>query len=241
MCRVINATVSVIQQSSVQLEPAGIGLSLAVGQIADPINDMVERLSNILVMSIASLGVQELAYEISITIVPQILAVLLLLLSVLVWFKITRVLKLQRILMSVMVIASIARFCLPISSMANEFLQETFFEDKIIEANEKLTASTADIDKLEDVTVPKLDGFIGTIGNSASYIKEKSVDFKNTIQVIIENKSVIIENLLRLTFLYLGIFVIQVLVLPLLIFWFLMRIVNSLFLGSTVTTMGLPL
>lgn len=241
VCRVINATVSVIQQSSVQLEPAGIGLSLAVGQIADPINDMVERLSNILVMSIASLGVQELAYEISITIVPQILAVLLLLLSVLVWFKITRVLKLQRILMSVMVIASIARFCLPISSMANEFLQETFFEDKIIEANEKLTASTADIDKLEDVTVPKLDGFIGTIGNSASYIKEKSVDFKNTIQVIIENKSVIIENLLRLTFLYLGIFVIQVLVLPLLIFWFLMRIVNSLFLGSTVTTMGLPL
>jgi hypothetical protein len=238
VCRVVNATVSVIQQSSVQLEPAGIGLSLAVGQIVDPINDMVERLSNVLVMSIASLGVQELAYEISITIVPQILSVLLLILSVLVWFKNARVFKLQRILMSVLVIASIARFCLPISSMANEFLQETFFEDKIIEANDKLTASTADIDKLEDVTVPKVDGFLGTIGNSASYIKEKSVDFKDTIQVIMKNKGVIVENLLRLTFLYLGIFVIQVLVLPLLIFWFLMRIVNSLFLGTTMTTMG---
>lgn len=235
ICRVINATVSVIQESSVQLEPAGIGLSLAVGQIADPINDMVERLSNVLVMSIASLGVQELAYEISITIVPQTLAAFLLTLSVLVWFKNTRVLKLQRILMSVMVIASIARFCLPVSAVANEFLQETFFEDKIIEANQKLTASTADIDKLEDISVPKLDGFIGTIGNSASYIKEKSVDFKNTIQAIMENKGVIVENMLRLTFLYLGIFVIQVLVLPLLIFWFLMRIVNSLFLGSTMT------
>jgi hypothetical protein len=238
ICRVINATVSVIQESSVQLEPAGIGLSLAVGQIADPINDMVERLSNVLVMSIASLGVQELAYEISITIVPQTLAAFLLTLSVLVWFKNTRVLKLQRILMSVMVIASIARFCLPVSAVANEFLQETFFEDKIIEANQKLTASTADIDKLEDISVPKLDGFIGTIGNSASYIKEKSVDFKNTIQAIMENKGVIVENMLRLTFLYLGIFVIQVLVLPLLIFWFLMRIVNSLFLGSTMTAAG---
>jgi hypothetical protein len=238
VCRVVNATVSVIQQSSVQLEPAGIGLSLAVGQIVDPINDMVERLSNVLVMSIASLGVQELAYVISITVVPQILAVLLLILSVLLWFKNTRVLKLQRILMSVLVIASIARFCLPIASMANEFLQETFFEDKIIEANDKLTASTADIDKLEDVTVPKVDGFFGTIGNSASYLKEKSVDFKDTIQVIMKNKAVIVENLLRLTFLYLGIFVIQVLVLPLLIFWFLMRIVNSLFLGTAMTTMG---
>lgn len=238
VCRVINATVSVIKESSVQLEPAGIGLSLAVGQIADPINDMVERLSNVLVMSIASLGVQELAYEISITIVPQILAVLLLFLSVLIWFKNARVLKLQKILMSVLVIASIARFCLPISSMANEFLQEHFFEDKIIEANAKLTASTADIDKLEDVTVPKLDGFLGTIGNSASYLKEKSVDFKNTIQVIMENKGVIVENLLRLTFLYLGVFVIQVLVFPLLVFWFLMRMVNSLFLGTAMTTMG---
>jgi hypothetical protein len=236
--RIINATVSVIQESNVQLEPAGIGMSLAIGQIVDPINDMVERLSNVLVMSIASLGVQELAYEISITIVPQILAVFLFVLSLLVWFKNERVFKLQKVIMSVLVIAAIARFCLPISSMANEFLQETFFEDKIIEANEKLTASTADLNKLEDIDVPKIEGFMGTIGNSASYIKDKTVDFKNTVQVIMENKGVIIENLLRLTFLYLGIFIIQVLVLPLLIFWLLMRMVNSLFLTTTMTTMG---
>jgi hypothetical protein len=179
-----------------------------------------------------------LAYEISITIVAQILAVFLFVLSLLVWFKNERVFKLQKVIMSVLVIAAIARFCLPISSMANEFLQETFFEDKIIEANEKLTASTADLNKLEDIDVPKIEGFMGTIGNSASYIKDKTVDFKNTVQVIMENKGVIIENLLRLTFLYLGIFIIQVLVLPLLIFWLLMRMVNSLFLTTTMTTMG---
>ncbi len=54
VCRVINATVSVIQESSVQLEPAGIGLSLAVGQIIDPINDMAERLSNVLVKTLGT-------------------------------------------------------------------------------------------------------------------------------------------------------------------------------------------
>lgn len=236
VCRVINATVSVIQESSLQLEPAGIGLSLAVGQIVDPINDMVERLSNVLVMSIASLGVQELAYAISLTIVPQILAILLLSLSVLVWFENTRVLKLQRILLSVLVIAAIARFCLPVSSVVNEFLQETFFEEKIVAANEKLSASTVDIDRLQDVSMPKLDGFWQTIGGGAFYIKEKSVDFKNTIEVIMDNKGAIVENLLRLTFLYLGIFVIQVLVVPLLMFWFVMRVVNSLFPGATTIT-----
>ncbi len=236
VCRIINATVSVIQESSLQLEPAGIGLSLAVGQIVDPINDMVERLSNVLVMSITSLGVQELAYEISITIVPQILAVLLFILSCLVWIKTSRILKVQRILVSVLIIASIARFCLPISSFANEFLQRTFFEDKIIEANEKLTASTADMDKLENISVPESDGLLGTIGNSATYLKEKSEGFTNTIQIFMENKGTIVENLLRLTFLYVGIFVIQVLILPLLIFWLLMKLVSALFLSTTITT-----
>lgn len=240
VCRVINATVSVIKESSLELEPAGIGLSLAIGQVVDPINDMVERLSNVLVMSITSLGVQELAYEISLTLVPLILAVILFMLSLLVWFKNERVLTLQRILLSVLIIASIARFCLPLSSMANVFLQKTFFEDKIIEANEKLTNSTANLDRLKDVQLPRYDGVIGTIENSASYLKEKSINFKTAIKTTIENKGIIVENLLKLTFLYFGIFMIQVLILPLLIFWFLMKIVNALFLTTTMTTMKFP-
>lgn len=237
VCRVINATVSIIRESSLELEPAGIGLSLAIGQIVDPINDMVERLSNVLVMSITSLGVQELAYEISLTLVPLILAAILFMLSLLVWFKNERLLKLQRLLLSVLVIASIARFCLPLSSMANEFLQKSFFEDKIIEANAKLTNSTANLDTLKDVQLPRYDGVIGTIENSASYLKEKSMHFKTAIKTTIENKGIIVENLLNLTFLYFGIFMIQVLILPLLIFWFLMKIVNALFLTTTITTM----
>jgi hypothetical protein len=39
----------------------------------------------------------------------------------------------------------------------------------------------------------------------------------------------IIENLITLTFLYVGIFLIQVIVLPLLSFWVLVKMVNSLF------------
>lgn len=239
VCRVINATVSVIKESSLELEPAGIGLSLAIGQIVDPINDMVERLSNVLVMSITSLGVQELAYEISITLVPPILAVFLFILSILVWFKSERVLKLQRVLMGVLIIASIARFCLPLSSMANDFLQKTFFEDKIIEANDRLSSSTADLDTLKEVQLPKYDGVLGTIENSASYLKEKSMNFKRAIEITMDNKGIIIENLLKLTFLYFGIFMIQVLILPVLIFWLLMKIVNALFITTTMATMSL--
>jgi hypothetical protein len=235
VCRIINATVSVIKESSLEVEPAGIGLSLAIGQIVDPINDMVERLSDVLVMSITSLGVQELLYEISVTLVPSIMAVVLLLLSLLVWLENDRLVKVQKILINVLVIASIARFCLPVSSIANQFLQDHFFEDKIVKANAELARGTVDLGQLNDVHLPKYDGIIGTIENGTSYLKQKTIDFKRAIEITIENNGLIIENLLRLTFLYLGVFVIQVLVLPLLIFWFMMKIVNVLFISAAVT------
>ncbi len=236
VCRVINGTVSVIQESSIQLEPAGIGLALAVGQIVDPINDMVERLSDVLVLSIATLGVQALSYEISVAVAPPVMAVLLLALSILIWFNNNRLLRLRRIMAGVLFLVVIARLCLPISSMANTFLQARFFDVKIAEANAKLSATTSDLEQFEEVSIPKTGGLLGTIGDSASYIKEKAVDFKNTIQAFSANKGVIIENLLRLTLLYLGIFVLQVLVLPMLTFWLLSRIVQSLFVGGAAPT-----
>jgi hypothetical protein len=238
VCRVINATVSIIKESSVELEPAGVGLSLAVGQAVDPINDMVERLSDVLVMSITSLGVQKLTYEICLTLAPQVLAFFLIIFSILTLFKDDRIFKLQRLILSILIIISIARFCLPVSSMANQFLQDHFFEQKIVEANSELARGIADLDKLKDVALPKYDGVIGTIENSASYLKQKSIDFKNAIAVTIENRDIIVENLLELTFLYVGIFIVQVLVLPLLVFWFLIKVVNSLFLTTTIANTG---
>ena len=199
---------------------------------------MVERLSDVLVMSITSLGVQKLTYEICLTLAPQVLAFFLIIFSILTLFKDDRIFKLQRLILSILIIISIARFCLPVSSMANQFLQDHFFEQKIVEANSELARGIADLDKLKDVALPKYDGVIGTIENSASYLKQKSIDFKNAIAVTIENRDIIVENLLELTFLYVGIFIVQVLVLPLLIFWFLIKVVNSLFLTTTIANTG---
>jgi hypothetical protein len=228
-CRVINATVSVIKESHLQLEPAGIGLSLAVGQILDPINDMTERLSDVLVMAITSLGVQELTYEISLTLAPPIFAVFLLALSILLWFQNDRIIRLQKATMSILLIIGIARFCLPLSSIANEFLQNNFFTDQISDANNELALGVADLDQLKDVSLPEYDGIMEAIENSASFLKQKSIHFKDAIAVTVSNRGNIIENLLKLTFLYIGVFFIQVIILPLLIFWLLLKTIHALF------------
>lgn len=228
-CRVINATVSIIKESRLELEPAGVGLSLAVGQILDPINDMTERLSDVLVMAITSLGVQELTYELSLTLAPPIFALFLFVMSILLWFQNDRIVRLQKATMGILLIVGIARFCLPISSIANEFLHANFFVDQITDANNELAVGVADLDKLKDISLPEYDGFMEAIENSASFLKQKSIHFKDAIAVTVSNRGAIIENLLRLTFLYVSVFLIQVIILPLLIFWILLKTINALF------------
>jgi hypothetical protein len=237
-CRTINAAVSIVQESSLQLQPAGVGLSLAVGQALDPINDMTERLSDVLVTAITSLGVQKLAYEMGISLVPPALAVFLLLLSILLWFENQRIRALQRTVWQVLLFIAIFRFCLPLSSMANEFIYHHFFEDQIAAARSELALGSAELDKLKDLSMPEIDGVMGTIENSAAFLKKKSMEFRNAIIYTVSNMGNIIENLMTLTFLYVGIFLIQVIVLPLLSFWVLVKMVNSLF-SSGIPAMGI--
>ena len=60
-CRVINGGVSSLQESSISISPWGVGLEYEAGQILDPINDAVERLSEACVHSMAMLGAQRIA------------------------------------------------------------------------------------------------------------------------------------------------------------------------------------
>lgn len=73
------------------------------------------------------------------------------------------------------------------------------------------------------------NGTFGIFSNSAEFLKKKVIDFKTAVVYTIENAASIIENLLKLTFLYVGIFLIQVLLLPLLVFWILYKMANGLF------------
>ena len=231
-CRLINASVSIIKDSSLQLEPAGVGMSFAVGQALDPIDDMTERLSDVLVTAITSLGIQKLVYEISVSLAPPILSIVLFILSILLWFENDRLNSFQKTIIRFALLITITRFCLPMSSIANEFVHEHFFENKISDARKELAIGFADLDKLKDFSLPEVDGILGTIKNSSSFLKRKSIEVKNAFVTTVSNMGSITENLLKLTFLYVGIFLIQVIILPLVVFWLLVKTANSLFLTN---------
>lgn len=226
-CRVVNASISVIKESDLSLEPAGVGITLALGQALDPIDDMTERLSDVLVTAITALGVQKLAYEISRSLALPFVGVLLLILSFLNWIEKDWANKINKIAINFTFIILIARLCLPISSIVNEFLHTHFFEEQIALANEDLSGVTQELDKLKDMSLPETDGFFGTINNSAAYLKQKTLELKRTISIAINNMGDIVETLLKLTFLYVSVFILQVIILPILVFWIFVKSFNS--------------
>jgi hypothetical protein len=56
----LNAVISLIQGTEINAAPAGIGLTLGVGEVLDPLNDLVERFSWVMLAASVSLGIQKM-------------------------------------------------------------------------------------------------------------------------------------------------------------------------------------
>ncbi len=233
-CRTINAAVSLIKESNLQLEPAGLGVSLAIGQVLDPLDDMTERLSDVLVTAITSLSLQKLSYEISVSLAPQVFSIFLILVMICSWFENERLRSIQHMSKRILILIAVLRFCLPLSSLANDFLYKNYFAEQISTANNELKLRSESSSPFKDIAVSESGGFWATIGKSPTFLKKTSVDLKTTIEGFVTNMSEIIDNLLTLTFLYVGLFLIQVIGLPILLFWLLVKFVNCLF-GSNIS------
>lgn len=56
--RALNGVISVIQGTQVAVEPLGVGVSMSVGEILDPINDLVEAFSTVMLTASVAFGMQ---------------------------------------------------------------------------------------------------------------------------------------------------------------------------------------
>jgi hypothetical protein len=60
IARGLNGLISVAQEAEVAMQPAGVGLTLSPGEILDPINDLIERFSVVMLITASAIGVQKL-------------------------------------------------------------------------------------------------------------------------------------------------------------------------------------
>lgn len=63
--RTLNAAISAMQGTSLHVQPLGIGVTTTVGEVLDPLNDMVEQFSTLMLMASVAFGIQKILLAIS--------------------------------------------------------------------------------------------------------------------------------------------------------------------------------
>lgn len=229
VCRVVNASVSVIKESQIEIEPAGIGVSLAIGQVLDPLDDMTERASDILITTIVSLGIQKIAYEISVAFAPALLALAIISFVITSFSQGVRAKAIRGIILKSIILIAVARLCLPTSSIISSYLNEQYFSLEISKAKDELAMSSPEMERLKDMRMPEFDGVAGTIKNGFEFIERKTSDVRSALKAMIQNMGSMVQNLLKISYLYVALFIIEVILLPIGAFWLLTRLANALF------------
>jgi hypothetical protein len=227
--RGVNAVVSVVKESHLELAPAGVGVTIAAGQVLDPIDDMTERLSSIMVAAIASLGIQKIGFEISKALAFKTIAIVLLLTIPLLWLNSSSLITLLQPAIKICLILLLLRFMLPASALISDSLYSNWLQPGIEDSVEKLTIVSNSYNEMSNMPAEQNNGFFSSMtAGAADKVEKTRAAFMN----MVENAENIISALLQLMTAYLAIFIVQLLLLPLFMLWVLVSLFKSRTLNS---------
>lgn len=148
VARSLNAVISVLKETEVSLQ-VGIGVTTSPGEILDPVNDLIERFSWVVLASGTSLGVQQLLARISAS--PGLawtVAALAIMLALVVLGTGHGPHAVRRWLTPVVVIALVLRFTIPAAAVASELVYRAFLSGDYASARVSLESATEDLEAL---------------------------------------------------------------------------------------------
>lgn len=223
--RALNGVISVAQGTQLALEPAGVGLNFSPGEILDPINDLIERFSWVMLAASSSLGVQKLMLNIG-RWWPVTLLLIICLAAGLwgLWRDLWQHPPFRRIVGRLLLLSMVLRFAVPAVSLTGDILYQQFMAPQYTEANAKLEQTRAEVDLLNGTLQPEAQeerGLFSRLGRIATEVG----DWRASLQ----QYQVAAESATRSTIDLIVIFVFQTAVLPLLFAWGLIAWVKGWF------------
>ena len=149
LARTLNGVISVAQGTEVAIEPAGVGIIVAAGELLDPVNDLIERFSWIMLAASTSLGIQKVLLSISawwgITAALAVAAAIYLVVR---WRGASIPLQGDRLARRTLVILLFARFTMPLLVLFNQYAVELFLADDQARAAAALEQTSEEIRQL---------------------------------------------------------------------------------------------
>jgi len=140
IARGLNGVISVAQGTELGIQPAGVGVNFSPGEILDPINDLVERFSWIMLLASSSLGVQKILLEMS-EWQGLLFAVALVALLLIASHFFSNSARAKAVLGRLFLLLLLLRFMMPLIALANDFVYRTFLESNYIESSAALRSA----------------------------------------------------------------------------------------------------
>jgi hypothetical protein len=226
LARTLNGVISAVQGTELALQPAGVGVTLTPGQVLDPINDLVERFSWIMLAATLSLGVQQVMLDVGqwwgIKLALGLLGLLWL------WMRL-RHSRSEKLVLRIFVIAAFIRFAVPAAMIANEGLYRLFLEERYVESTQVIEAAGSDIRKASetpadpDPAEPE-SSMLDSLGQLLENTRN-SVDFSARVAYIKERASSLVEHLVQLSV----VFILQTGLLPIAFLWIFLQLFKQIF------------
>jgi len=222
--RGLNGVISVIQNTQVAVSPAGVGVSLAAGEILDPVNDLLERFSWVMMLSTSSLGLQEvlsemgawLGFNVLLTMAMAIMALAL-------WIPRIGVFNFKFLGYRMLVVSLIVRFCIPIVAIASDKVYNLFLADRYTQATQSLDNFTKEIK--DTGLADSQDSTDDSVFTSVKKYYQNATDIvqlRTKIDALKDKVGDYAKHTIDLTI----VFVIQTIIIPLLVLWLLIKVAD---------------
>jgi hypothetical protein len=237
LARTLNGVISAVQGTELALQPAGVGVTLTPGEVLDPVNDLVERFSWIMLGATISLGIQQVMLEVGQWWGVRVLVALLGLAWL--WLRLRppasgadgRNQGVERTLLRVLVVVLFIRFAVPVAIIANEALYHLFLEAKYLESTQVIETAGADLEPPDGVDAataadPSAEepGLLESLGRGFGSTRE-ALNFRQRLESIRERAADLIEHLIQLSV----VFVLQTGILPIVFLWIFLQLFKQLF------------
>ncbi len=237
VARTLNGVISVAQGTEVAIEPGGVGVNFSVGQVLDPINDLVERFSAVMLIATSSLGLQNILLRMTMwwgTTLALVLAVLFAL-AVLWWPKLDDS-RLKPVALRVLLVAVFLRFAVPILVIGSNVVFDTFLAAEQAAASQALDATRSEIEQInEGVATPQSEANadadadaedqsvierLGSMLNSSL----DAINISDRLERLRDRVSNVSEHIINL----IVIFLLQTIILPLVFLWLFIELLKLL-------------
>ncbi len=228
--RGINGLISVLQGTDINVSPVGIGVRLALGEALDPVNDLIERFSWVMLISTTSLGVQMLLMKIGAWFGFTLLFTLaMLVLLAGIWMKEDSRYNLKSVGLRLLLASVIIRFCIPVLAIATSHMYELFLKSQYEESVQSLEEANREIRKNNPIDESKTGK--KEQKDALEAIREMFDQTKkaHTVREKIELLTEKLSDYAKYTINLIVVFILETVVIPLLVLWGLIRLTYFIF------------